>query len=293
MRSGTAIARMRPRATIAAVALGVLVAGCGQQQSQRQAVATYLTRVNRVESELAHPLATVTSTGSQFAQEQRAGGTLTNLVPASNERALLGAWTQIMALRARLAAIPPPPPAARLQGLLLQIVDGQAQLTHEVAELVDFLPRYSAALGPLAPATRSLEAALAANTSSGSSGVAAYASKAAALRQFKDAVDAVLAHLRPLNPPSVSKPGYERQVQALQGMSASAGQLAGALAGGGQASVQQLLESFDRAAASNQTLAAQKAQIAAVRAYDDQSTRLAQLSQAAQQERLRLADTLS
>jgi hypothetical protein len=36
-----------------------------------------------------------------------------------------------------------------------------------------------------------------------------------------------------------------------------------------------------------------KAEIAAVRAYDNQSTRLQQLSQAAEEERLRPADTVS
>jgi hypothetical protein len=286
---------MRTRTTLAAVALTVLAAGCGQQQpTPRQAVASYLRHVNRIESALTRPLSTVTSAGNQFAQEQARGGTLTNLVTASHRQALLGAWSQIVALRARLSAVKAPPAAARLRVLLLQIIDGQAALTRELAQLVDFLPRFSDAMRPLAPATRQLELALAQQSTSSSAGAAAaYASKAAALRQFKHAVDKVVAHLHGLQPPPVSHPQYQTELTSLEGMSSSAGRLGSALVGGQQGSVQPLLAAFDRAASLNQTTAAQKAQIAAVRAYDGETTRLQQLSQAAEEERLRLANTLS
>jgi hypothetical protein len=65
-----------------------------------------------------------------------------------------------------------------------------------------------------------------------------------------------------------------------------------ALAGGPHGNVQQLLIQFDRAATSNQTLAAQKARIAAVRAYDRASARLNKLTRAAELERLHLANNL-
>ena len=286
---------MRKRTTLAAVALTLLAAGCGQQQpTQREAVASYLKHVDRIESALTRPLSTVTSAGNQFAQEQARGGTLTNLVTASHRQALLGAWSQIVALRARLAAVKAPPAATRLRGLLVQIVDGQAALTRELAQLVDFLPRFSAALRPLAPATRHLQRALSQQSTSSSAGVAAaYASKAAALRQFQHAVDGVVAHLRGLQPPPVSHPQYQTQLASLQGMSSSAGRLASVLVAGQQGSIAHLLTEFDQAASINQTTAAQKAQIAAVRAYDGESARLKQLSQAAEEERLRLANTLA
>jgi hypothetical protein len=284
---------MRLQTAMLAVALGLGVAGCGQQSTPRQEVAAYLTHVNRIESELSRPLETVTTAGRQFAQEQGSGGTLTNLVTSSHEQALLGALSQITAVRARLAAIRAPAAAANLRGLLLQIVDGEAELTREVARLVDFLPRFNAALRPLAPATRSLEHALSQPGASGSSVAAEYAAKAAALRRFKHAVDGVVSELRGLQPPAVSRPQYETQLAALRGMSTSSGRLATAIADGPQGNVQPLLTAFDRAATLNQTISAQKAEIAAIRAYDDQSTRLARLSQAAEEERLRLANTLS
>jgi hypothetical protein len=285
---------MWKRTTFATLAVVVLAAGCGQQATPRSEVASYVKQVNKIESALARPLATVATTGSAFAHEQAAGGTLTNLLTTSHEQALLGAWAKIVALRARLAAVKAPQAAVRLRGLLLEIIDGQAGLTRELAQLVEFLPRFSAALRPLAPATRRLELALAQQSTATSSSVAAaYAGKAAALRQFKHAVDAVVAHLGGLEPPPVSHPQYQTQLASLKGMSSSAGRLASALVGGQQGSVQPLLVRFDRAAALNQTTAAQKAQIAAVRAYDGESSRLQQLSQAAEEERLRLANALS
>lgn len=284
---------MRARTAIAVLALGLLLAGCGQHSTERQAVATYLTQVNKVESALARPLATVSSTGAKFAEEQRSGGTLTNLLTGSHEQALLAAWSQITALRGRLAAVKAPAPAARLRGLLLQIVDGEAALTREVARLVAFLPSFSAALQPLAPATRRLEVVLSQQGAAGSSATAVYAAKAAALQRFKHAVDAVVTKLHGLRPPAVSRPQYENELASLRGMSVSAGRLAAALAASPQGNIQQPLAAFDHAAALNQTISAQKAQIAAVRAYDGQSTRLQQLSQAAEEERLRLANTAS
>lgn len=279
------------RRTLAALGLALVMSACGQHQTQRTAVASYLQRVNRIETELTVPLGTVTTTGNEFAEEQKAGGTLTNLVSASHRQALLNALSRIVVLRARLASIKTPPPAAKLRQLLLEIIDGQAALTREVAQLVVFLPRFDAGLAPLVPATRQLESALAQQTPAASAGTA-YAEKAAALRRFKAAIDATLRRIAALQPPAVSTPAFRTEVKSLRGMSSSAGQLADSLANGPLANVQQLLLQFNQAAVSNQTLAAQKAQIAAVRAYDNQSVRLQKLTEAAELERLHLDYTL-
>lgn len=282
------------RRGLSALVLGGLLAGCGQQQGQRAAVAGYLRQVNRIETQLAAPLSKVTATGGQFAQQQHSGGSLTSLLPASEEQALLRSWSQIELLRAHLAGLKTPASALHLRSLLLQVVDGQATLTHELAQLVVFLPGYGQALRPLAPATRRLEVALSQQTAFGTAAVAAvYANKAAALRRFQSSLGGVLTKLRKLHPPAVSRPEYTGQLSALEGMSRAAGQLAAALQGGAPGNVQPLLAKFDRAATSNQTTAAQRARIAAVRTYDGESTRLARLSQEAERERLRLANSLS
>jgi hypothetical protein len=277
------------------ILLGVLTAGCGQSSSQRPAVAAYLKRVQRIEVALAGPIGVVTHTGNQFALEQgtraRALGHFLALTPG---QPLVQAAAQIRALRTRLAAIRTPAPATRLRALLLELCDRQARMTDELAKLVVFLPRFSAVMTPFPPAVVRLERALAVQSAYGAAAVAsAYASKAAALRQFQGTLQRIIGQLRGLLVPAVSKPAYEAQLHALQGMSTSAGRLAGALADGPQGNVGQLVAAFDRAATSTQTRAAQRAQIAAVRAYDAQSAKLSQLSDMIEVERSRLDRTAS
>jgi hypothetical protein len=249
--------------------------------------------VGRIEAALAGPLAAVTRSGAQFSREQSAGSSaITGVFKLSPEPGLLKALAQIRALRARLAALTTPPPAVRLRALLLELIDGQAGMTREVAELVAFLPRYNAGLGALGPATTRLKLALSQRTARGAAAVAAvYAAKAAALRQFQASVDKILAQLRRLRPPAVSEPSYRAQLASLEGMGTSAGRLAAALAsGGGTSNVQPLLQQFDRAAASSRTVAVQKEEIAAVRAYNSRSAALTRLSQAVAEEHQRLAE---
>jgi hypothetical protein len=75
-------------------------------------------------------------------------------------------------------------------------------------------------------------------------------------------------------------------------MATSAGRLAGALAAGERSGLGPLLAQFDRAATSNQSAGVQRAQIAAVHAYNARITALEQLSRSVEAARMRLADTL-
>jgi hypothetical protein len=203
------------------------------------------------------------------------------------------AWSQIRSLEARLAAIKTPQAATRLRSLTLQLIGGQASMTHEVAELVGFLPRFEAALVPLGPETTRLERVLSEQQASGPAGVAAvYAAKAAALLHFQAEMSTVIKQLRRLPAPAVSRPGYEAQIAALQGMGTSAGELAQALTRGATSSVGPLLVSFDRSATLNQQVSVQRAEIAAIRAYDTRAEKLQALAAQVQQERTRLANTL-
>jgi hypothetical protein len=293
----------RRRSALAVVVLALLAGGCGQQQSsQRPAVADYVKQVNTIEAALVTPLASVASAGSKFSQEQRAGGNGLSQRPAgksiltlgpSPEQTLQKAWIEIRALRTRLAAVSTPATAERLRALLLELIDGQAAMTRQVAELVAFLPRYSAALGALGPAIRRLEAVLSQRTAYGAAAVSAvFASKAAALRRFQATTSAMLVQLRRLRPPAVSQPGYKSQVIGVQQMDASAGRLAAALSAGTTSNVGPVLAQFDRAATSTETVAVQNAEIAAARAYDARVSALDVLSQKVALERLRLSNDL-
>jgi hypothetical protein len=119
---------------------------------------------------------------------------------------------------------------------------------------------------------------------------AVYQSKAAALRTFEATVNGILASVRKLDPPVVSVPQDRIEVHSLEGMSATAGQLAAALARGGGQNTSGLLAQFDRAAGSTRTRAAQQAQANAVRAYDARIAQLNKLAEAASRERARLVN---
>lgn len=281
------------RRGLVALVLASLVAGCGQHPSQRAAVSSYLAKVNRIEKTLVPPLSQITKAVGRFAQAQRSGGSLTSLVYASEEQQLVRAGFQIRLAGRRLAAIRTPRPAAELRSLLLQINAGQARLTHELAQLVTFIPRFTAAMRPLRPATTRLQAALAKPSPPGANVAAVHANRASALRRFQRAAEGMLTQLRQLVPPPVQRAAYDSQIASLRGMRAAAGALAASLQGGAPGNVQALLLRFERAATLNQTVAAQKARIAGIRAYDGEIARLARLSQAAEQERLRLANNLT
>lgn len=284
------------RLALAVAALALLLAGCGStNKSQRPAVVLYVDRVNAVESQLSKPLQAVSKAGSQFAANQgKAVGSLTSLSGLAQQQTLLQALARIRALRSQLASIGAPPAAGRLRALLLSLIDGEAGMTVELAHLVAFLPRFGAALATLTPATNTLQSALAVTQplGVGTAGVTAeLAAKARALRTYEAALRSVLRRLGNLHPPAVSRPQYMTQVRTLRRMSAAAGNLAQALLSG-STNVAPLLRAFDRAAAGNQSITAQRAQDSAIRAYDARATRLDKLAQQVEIERARLARNL-
>lgn len=287
--------RVRALAMPAAVVLAVVLAGCGSQTTQRDDLAAYIKQVNTIETSLSQPLSTVTSTASQFAVERRAGTTsANNLLDVAHERALLLARSQINAAGRRLSSLSPPSAARKLHGMLLTLVQRQSSLTGELEKMVAFLPAFEVALQPLTPATVQLQRALTVTQpiGYGTAGVSAeLAVKAAALRRYRAELGGVVASLKALSPPAVSVPQYNTQLSSLERMRADAGALATALTQG-QHNVSGLLQSFDAAAAATQSLGAQRAQIAAVKAYDSRTGSLSTLAKQIELERTRLADTL-
>lgn len=282
------------RVALVLAVTGLLLAGCGASRpTPRAELAAYLKKVNRVEAALAPPLLAVTRAGALFARIHTPTGADGRRVVRQSERTLTQADAQITALRRRLAAVPAPAMARDLRRLLLQLIDAQRRLAHSSAQLISFLPSFSRAMDPLTPAILRLEHVLAVNQALGAAAVqTVYAEKEAALRQFQTTLQAIAARLARLVPPPVLRPSYRAQLAAVRGMSASAGRLASALAGGATSEVPGLLAGFDRAAGRPQTLGAQKAQIAAIKAYNRQIGELGRLSAQAQQVRLALADRL-
>ena len=266
------------RLRLLTVALAALVvAGCGK--STHGELADYLNRVHDVETGLAGPLQQVTSVNQAFAKSRK---------DAQQSRELATSERTLRTLRKRLANVTPPPEARHLRALLLQLVDSEVSLAHEVRQLADFVPRYRVALAPLQPASTALQKKL----SAGAKGVAATkavnASKAAQLESYASTVGAVLGGLQGLDPPPVWRPTYEQQLTSLRGLRSSALALASAVRANHAQAIPALLEQFDKAAISNQTIAAQKREIAAVKAYNARIDKLLKLGRKVENERRRL-----
>lgn len=271
------------------VAAAALLAACGSAtQHAGQRIAGYLRSVNAVERQLAKPLATVSRASAQIGT---ATGSAAKVKGVGGEtRALNSAHSAIIALRARLAALPAPSQAATLRTLLLSLADGQARLTAQTTRLVAYLPAFSADMHPLSAELLRMERALAVNQASGSQAVqAVYAGKAAALRAFAASATRIDARLGRLEPPPVARPEFTAERRSLSGMAAAARRLAAALAVQQTTGLSGLLSAFDKAASSASTAAVTRAQAAAVRRYDRQVQALTTLENKADTERARLA----
>jgi hypothetical protein len=275
-----------------AVVMAVALSACGQATpSPRAQVARYISQVNESEAALSAPLAAVTHVSAQVSAAQRSG--LSPAAAQAWQRQLSTALAAIRVEGARLRAIGAPARGERLRTLVLRFTSAEADLTSQVRLLVVFLPQFESAVAPLAPALLRLEKALRVRRAAGASAVSAvYAQKVTALRRFQASADAIAKRLARLTPPAVSRPTLRAQLASLDGMAASAGRLAGALAGGHPSNVTPLLVEFDRAALATRTLSVQRAEIAAVRAYNARVQRLTGLADAIDRERLRLAESL-
>jgi hypothetical protein len=255
------------------VGVALLLAGCGGGSSaSRSAVSTYLTHVGKVETSLASSLNTVSNANRAFAKSP--DGAKARQQVARSQAAL-------ERLRRRLAALKPPPEAKHLHALLLQLVDREYDLAGEVAALADFLPRYREALAPLSPASRRLAAELAGKKTPA-------ADKAAALQRYAATVEAVEASVRVLHPPPVSASAWRQETAMLAAVRRSGDALAAGLLDPHVKDLPKLLHDFDVASAANRTVAAQQAQIAAVKAYNGRVARLTRIAVAIQHEQARV-----
>jgi hypothetical protein len=275
------------------LALALACAGCGQQSRNRTQVATYVRRVSTIEAKLATPVAAVTRAGAAFAAAGRKPASLTRAALSGQEATLARAQAQIESQDRALRGLSTPPAARMLRSLLVRFTGSEIALTHELARMVAFMPRFNSELTPLAPAATRLARVLGQRKAAGAAAVTAlFAAKAGALRGFEATTAHITARLALLAPPAVLRPQYNAQLASLRGMGTSAGRLASALAGGAPTNVTPLLLAFDRAAAATHTSGALRAQTAAVRAYSSRVARLATLAQAIANERLRLANTV-
>ncbi len=256
----------------------LLFAGCGG--GTHAALTDYLNRVQTAQAGMAGQLQEVTSANQSFARSKKDDPRVA--------RKLVTAERTLSTLRERLAAVTAPPQAAHLRSLLLQLVDGEIGLAREVRELATFVPHYSAALRPLQPASAALKKQLGASAKGTAATKALNAAKADALTVYARTVASVIETVHPLDPPPAWQPTYAQQLASLSQLRGSALALAQAVRANNAQAIPALLHRFDAAAVSNQTVAAQKREIAAVEAYNARITRLVQLARSVEKERTRL-----
>ena len=122
---------------------------------------------------------------------------------------------------------------------------------------------------------------------------ASVADKAAALDRYGAALEPIVRQLKGLHPPPASRPVWSQQTATLVSVRAAATALAEALKQNQGAAVPALLHRLSEAAAGNQTVAAQRAQIAAVVAYNDRVKSLNALGSKISDEEARLQRKLA
>jgi len=288
---------------VAAGLAAVALAGCGghgnDSAARREAAMLYVNRVNATERQMRVPLLEMAKTYRSFSTRP---AKLTTSRPK-----LVRAERTLRVLRAKLAAIDTPPDAAVLETLLLHLVDAEIDLAHQVNQLSVFLPRFTSALTPFAPANAKLSTALAAahvtapklvkptpkqvkaaRASYTRALARAAATQAAALEAYARSAAGVATRLRTLDPPPAMAPALETETATLTRIHDGALALAAALRHGKQADVTRLNRAFAEASRSGDSLTAQRAEIAAVKAYDDRVRAIGRIALRVDQERARL-----
>lgn len=294
------------RALAAAVAAFLLFAAsaCGghsQTKAERDAVTRYIDEVNVVERLSERPLVRASLAYRHF-----------STTPAGLRREqgqFAAAAAAFAALHRKVARIDTPTAALRLRARLLALIDAETSVARELAVFARFLPQFRSTLAPLAAANTQLSAGLAhvptpkpkrVPRSKLKAARAAYLRAVAAsatlqadvVSTYTTRIGVIAQHLRTLRPPAVLAPTYRTQLRTLEHVRVAGDALATALRTGKFARVAVLDRNFRAAALAASSLAAQRAEIAAVRGYDAQVRRISTLAGAVEREREALQKTL-
>jgi hypothetical protein len=293
-------------AAVVAVAAAVTVTAVNhrsQASPERRAVTTYIHHVNGIQNQMHTPLTRVLFAFRDFTAK---GG------PKKTSAAELHRAARTLdRLNRRLAALPAPPEAAKLRRLILQLVRQQTAITHEVEQMAVFSPKFAViltraraantALGKALGAIQTPQAhklrgtrkqVLAAQRAYQAEAAAAAGEQADAVEAYDREITDVLQRLRALRPPQVFTAGYRAQVTSLADVLAAGGRLADGLRKGDRSQVPTLGRRFTLASREAQTLAAQRAQIAAIRAYNARAKNVSRAAGRVETELLRLQKAL-
>lgn len=286
----------------AAVAAAVLVTTGGRGSTgspERKAVAAYVEQVNALQNRMHAPLARVMLAYASFGRNGAARR------PSATQ--LGAAAAALTRLDRRLAALTYPPEAAKLRSRLVVLVRREAAITNEVRLLARFAPRYVATLTKMQAARAALNAKLGkiavptphvlrgtkkqvlrAQRVFAAKAQRAAVAQAAAIDEYDRSVAQALARLSRLHPPPALAPEYRAQVAALHQVAAVGAILAARLRSTERSDVAVLGTRFARASRTAGTVAVQRAQVAAIRAYNRRARAVGSAAGAVEDELARL-----
>jgi hypothetical protein len=261
------------------VAVTVTLVDRSSASPRHRAVAGYIKAVDQIQQQMQAQLTDTVSAYHLFASGS---------VPAKTLAPQLAqAELTLRRLQRRIVALPAPAIAMHLRVLLIRLTGAEVSTAHEVGQLAIFSPRYAVILRRVKTAGLELSRAFAAvktpqahklhgtkaQVKQAQAKFAAAAAVAAA--QQADAVDAygakvarVQRDLRKLDPPPVLSPAYRSQAQALEASLSAGSALARELRKPNRSRVALFGRRFALAARIAGGVGAQKAQIAAVKAYN-------------------------
>jgi hypothetical protein len=256
--------------SIAAALLAVLaLAGCGGP-SRRTQVDRYLRQVDAVERQFAGALAQAQRTYDAFGRTH-----------AFATESFAHAAQTFVRLRARMAALRPPPAARTVQRDLLRLLDAEVALAREVSGLDAYLRAERAPLARLRSAEQRLRAGL------------ATAKTAPAQRRVFDAfaaeAGAVDARLRETKAPPALARWHRAEVRRVARLRAEAAALADALRRRDPAALRTRLDALRADVAGRDAVAAERA---AIRAYDARAAEVGRLASRVEAARGRLEKQL-
>jgi hypothetical protein len=291
----------------AVVAAAVAATFVGHKSSgesrQRKAVSDYIDTVNLIQNQMHIQLTRVS-----FAYRDLAAHSgRRKLAPGE----LGAAATALARLDRRLVATPAPPEAKKLRALLVRLVAQQASLTREVQQLATFTPRFSVFLDRLRAVSAHFDSAMRAipkpkvqtvhGTKAQAAAVereyraqqdAAAAAQARAIDTYVAAVTELVKDLRTLSAPAVVAPAYEAEARSLHDVAVAGQRLSAELRTASRVHAAERIRTFTLAGREAETLAVQRAQIAAIRAYNRRSHAVGTSSSAVQAELTRLSREL-
>ena len=286
-------------AVAVAAAVIVTVTNHSSDSSEHKAVSGYITQVDTIEQQLQTQLTQTLRAYHDFVQ----GNTPTKtLVPR-----LDGARLTLTRLRTKLAAVPAPVEAMHLRSLLLRLLDDEVATAGEVTKLARFAPAYNGVLKRARRDGRRLSRALAAVKPPAAHKLrgtrkqvalaqaqftheadAAAAEQADAIAVYDGEIAGVVQSLRRLAPPLVMRPAYLGQLTALTQSRTAGAALAAELRKPARTDIAVYGRRFTIAARVAGTLSVQRAEIAAVKAYNRRVNHIGALQGEVQAELRRL-----